>query len=36
MVVISESDNDVELWHRGLGHMSNKEMKALLLEGKLP
>lgn len=33
---VAEAENNAELWHRMLGHMSIKGVKVLLSKGKLP
>ena len=35
-IVVADASTDTSLWHRRLGHMSEKGMKILLLKGKLP
>ena len=35
-IAIAEASIDTSLWHRRLGHMSEKGMKMLLSRGKLP
>ena len=35
-IVVAEARTNESLWHRKLGHMSEKGMKMLLLKGKLP
>ena len=35
-IVVAEASTNTNLWHRRLGHMSEKGMKMLLLKGKLP
>ena len=35
-IVVTEVSTDTSLWHRRLGHMSEKGMKMLLSKGKLP
>ena len=35
-IVVTEVSTDTSLWHRRLGHMSEKGMKMLLSRGKLP
>ena len=35
-IAVAEASNDTSLWHRILGHMSQKGMKMLLSKGKLP
>ena len=35
-IVVAKISTDTSLWHRRLGHMSEKGMKMLLLKGKLP
>jgi len=35
-IVVVEVSTNESLWHRRLGHMSEKGMKMLLSEGKLP
>ena len=35
-IVVAEASTNTSLWHRRLGHMSEKEMKMLLSKGKLP
>lgn len=35
MIATIEAESIVELWHRRLGHMSQKGMKVLLSKGKL-
>ena len=35
-IVVAEASTNTSLWHRRLGHMSEKGMKLLLLKGKLP
>jgi hypothetical protein len=34
-IVVAEAGTDTNLWHRRLGHMSEKGMKVLLSKGKL-
>ena len=34
--ILFDASTDTSLWHRRLGHMSEKGMKMLLLKGKLP
>ena len=35
-ITVADASIDTSLWHRRLGHMSEKGMKMLLLKGKLP
>ena len=35
-IAVVEASTDTSLWHRRLGHMSEKWMKMLLSKGKLP
>ena len=35
-ITIADASTDTSLWHRRLGHMSEKGMKMLLSKGKLP
>ena len=35
-IAVADASTDISLWHRKLGHMSEKGMKMLLLKGKLP
>ena len=35
-ITVVEESTDASLWHRRLGHMSEKWMKMLLSKGKLP
>ncbi|RVW52843.1 Retrovirus-related Pol polyprotein from transposon TNT 1-94 [Vitis vinifera] len=35
-IAVADASTDTSLWHRRLGHMSEKGMKMLLLKGKLP
>ncbi|RVW86112.1 Retrovirus-related Pol polyprotein from transposon TNT 1-94 [Vitis vinifera] len=35
-IVVADASTDTSLWHRRLGHMSEKGMKMLLSKGKLP
>ena len=35
-IVVADASTDTSLWHRRLGHMSEKEMKMLLSKGKIP
>ena len=35
-ITVAEESTDASLWHRRLGHMSEKGMKMLLSKGKLP
>ena len=35
-IAIADASTDTSLWHRKLGHMSEKGMKMLLSKGKLP
>ncbi|RVX04079.1 Retrovirus-related Pol polyprotein from transposon TNT 1-94 [Vitis vinifera] len=35
-IVVADASTDTSLWHRKLGHMSEKGMKMLLSKGKLP
>ena len=35
-IVVAEASTNTSLWHRRLGHMSEKGMKMLRLRGKLP
>ena len=35
-IIVVEASTDTNLWHRKLGHMSEKGMKMLLSKGKLP
>ena len=34
-IAVADASTDTSLWHRGLGHMSEKGMKMLLSKGKL-
>ena len=34
-IVVAEASTDTSIWHRRLGHMSEKGMKMLLSKGKL-
>ena len=34
-IIVVEASTDTNLWHRKLGHMSEKGMKMLLSKGKL-
>ena len=34
-IVVAEASTDASLWHRRLGHMSEKRIKMLLSKGKL-
>ena len=36
VVSVAESNDDANLWHNRLGHISQKGMKELLSKGKLP
>ena len=36
IIVVAKVSTDTSLWHRKLGHMSEKGMKMLLSKGKLP
>ena len=36
IIAVAEASTDTSLWHRRLGHMSEKGMKMLLSKGKLP
>ena len=36
VIVVTVANDDASLWHNKLGHMSQKEMKELLLKEKLP
>ena len=36
IIVVAETGTNTSLWHRKLGHMSEKGMKILLSKGKLP
>ena len=36
MIAVVDASIDTSLWHRKLGHMSEKGMKMLLSKGKLP
>ena len=36
VIAIANASTDTSLWHRRLGHMSEKGMKMLLSKGKLP
>ena len=35
-IAVADVSTDISLWHRRLGHMSEKWMKMLLSNGKLP
>ena len=35
-IAVADANTNTSLWHRRLGHMSEKEMKMLLSKGKLP
>ena len=35
-IVVADASTNTSLWHRRLGHMSEKGMKMLLSKGKLP
>ena len=35
-IVVADASTNTSLWHRKLGHMSEKGMKMLLSKGKLP
>ena len=35
-IAVTDASTDTSLWHRRLGHMSEKGMKMLLSKGKLP
>ena len=35
-IAVADASTDTSLWHRRLGHMSEKGMKMLLSKGKLP
>ena len=35
-IAVADASIDTSLWHRRLGHMSEKGMKMLLSKGKLP
>ena len=35
-IAIADASTDTSLWHRRLGHMSEKGMKMLLSKAKLP
>ena len=35
-IAVADASTDTSLWHRKLGHMSEKGMKMLLSKGKLP
>ncbi|RVW78245.1 Retrovirus-related Pol polyprotein from transposon TNT 1-94 [Vitis vinifera] len=35
-IAVADASTDISLWHRKLGHMSEKGMKMLLSKGKLP
>ena len=35
-IAVADASTDTSLWHRRLGHISEKEMKMLLSKGKLP
>uniref|UniRef100_A0A7N2RFG7 Integrase catalytic domain-containing protein n=1 Tax=Quercus lobata TaxID=97700 RepID=A0A7N2RFG7_QUELO len=35
-IAVADASTDISLWHRRLGHMSEKGMKMLLSKGKLP
>ena len=35
IIAVVDASTDTSLWHRRLGHMSEKWMKMLLLKGKL-
>ena len=35
-IAVADASTDTSLWHRKLGHMSEKGMKMLLSRGKLP
>ena len=36
IIVVADASTDTSLWHRRLGHMSEKGIKMLLSKGKLP
>ena len=36
IIAVADASTDTSLWHRRLGHMSEKWMKMLLSKGKLP
>ena len=36
IIAVAEASTDASLWHRRLGHMSEKGMKMLLSKGKIP
>ena len=36
IIAVADASTDTSLWHRRLGHMSEKGMKMLLSKGKLP
>ena len=35
-IAVADANTDTSLWHRRLGHISEKGMKMLLSKGKLP
>ena len=35
-ITVADANTNTSLWHRRLGHMSEKGMKMLLSKGKLP
>ena len=36
IIIVAEASTYTNLWHHRLGHMSEKRMKILLSQGKLP
>ena len=36
IITVADASTDTSLWHRRLGHMSEKGIKMLLSKGKLP
>ena len=36
IIAVADASTNTSLWHRRLGHMSEKGMKMLLSKGKLP
>ena len=36
IIAVADASTDTNLWHRRLGHMSEKGIKMLLSKGKLP
>ena len=36
IIAVADASTNTSLWHRRLGHMSEKRMKMLLSKGKLP